>query len=62
MSTVQDTFFGITHALTLDKLVADTNHPASMLILRQMIVFVHGALVKENLDAEGMKDRHDVLT
>lgn len=53
MCTVQDTCFGMMHTLALEKFITNTNHPGSMMILRQMIIFVHGALVEGNIEEGG---------
>ncbi|KAF8871649.1 hypothetical protein CPB84DRAFT_1692019 [Gymnopilus junonius] len=58
MSTIQDTFLGMIHTFVLEKLLTHTTHNDFLQVMRQMIVFVHGALTRDTLEEDDETRAH----
>jgi len=53
MSTIQDTLFGIVHAFVVDSYITNTSHENTRTMIRRMVIFIHRALIDQELDEDG---------
>ncbi|KAF8881525.1 hypothetical protein CPB84DRAFT_1620616, partial [Gymnopilus junonius] len=58
MSTIQDTMIGMMHTFVLEKLVTNTAHNDFLQVIRRMIVFVHGALIRNTVEEDDEARAH----